>query len=210
MEKMEKVLINAQKRDVTGKKVKALRRKGMLPGVVYGKHQEPTPILMDLREASKILSEHSFVTLNLDGQEIAALVQEKQRNFIYGTLLHVDFQAVSLTEKLTTSVEIESTGTPLAVKNYSAVLVHNLNELEVECLPQDLPEKIVVDVTGLKEIGDSILVKDLQLPASIEILTEPETVVFVVVGVGEEKAEGEAGGEEPEVIEKGKKEEEED
>jgi len=207
---MDKYLINATKRSLTGKKVKSLRREGKLPGVIYGKHTEPTSILMDTREASKILNEHSFVTLNLDGEEVAALVQEKQRDFLRGNLLHVDFHAVSMTEKLTTTVEIVSQGIPSAVKNYNAVLVQNLNELEVECFPQDLPEKIVVDVAKLANIGSSILVKDLVLPAAVQVLSHADTVVFVAVGVGEEKAEEAVpSAEGPEIIEKGKKEEEE-
>ena len=111
---MEKVVLNATKRTVTGKHVANLRREGKLPGVLYGHNVEPIAITMDLRDASNILSKlsgSSLVNVNIDGQEHAALVREKQRNYIKGSLIHVDFQVVSLTEKLRTEVSINLVGT---------------------------------------------------------------------------------------------------
>lgn len=209
---MEKFVINASRRTVIGKQVKALRRAGKLPGVIYGHHIEPTPITMDLREATRILAEltaSSIVTINLDGTENAALVREKQRDFIKGTLRHVDFQAVSLTEKIRAQVGVVLTGLSSAVKDYNGVVVTGLDEIEVEALPQDLPERIVVDISSLKKIGDTIYVRDLKFTAGIEVLDDPdEMVVRVTAAADEEAAPVEGAAEEPEVIEKGKKEEE--
>lgn len=211
---MEKLVIQATRRSVTGKKVGALRRDGKLPGVLYGYQIESTPILMELREASRVLAHASssqLITINLDGKEFATLVREKQRDFIKGTLLHVDFQVVSLTEKIRTSVGIELAGTSPAVKDYNGVVVQELDEVEVEALPQDLPDKFVVDISGLTKIGDAVFVRDLSVPSSIQILNEPEEVVVIITGAAPEISEEEVSEEisEPEVIERGKKEEEE-
>ena len=209
---MEKIVINATRRTVTGKQVGALRRAGKLPAVLYGHHVEATPMTLDLRDASRTLASltgSSIITINLDGKEFAALVREKQRNYITNTLLHVDFQAVSLTEKLRAAVEIEITGTSSAVKDFNGVVVNGVSHLEVEALPADLPERFIVDISGLKKIGDAIHVRDIAIPAKVEVLTDSdEMVVLITAGAGEEVAPVEGGPEEPEVIEKGKKEEE--
>lgn len=213
---MEKVVLKAVKRDVIGKQVKALRRAGQLPAVMYGRHIEnPVAIVLEQREAARSLakaSSSSIVTLELDGQEYPALVREKQRDFIKNRLLHVDFLAVSLTEKLTASVSVELTGVSLAVKDFNAVLVTGLDQVEVECLPMDLPEKIVVDLAALAKVGDSVHVGDLVLSENVKILSAPtEMLVIATAAKVEEAVEAAApvaGVEEPEVIEKGKKEEE--
>ncbi|GAP10740.1 ribosomal protein L25, Ctc-form [Bellilinea caldifistulae] len=210
---MEKLVIQATRRSVTGKKVGALRREGKLPGVLYGYQTESTPILMELRDASRVLAHASssqLITINLDGKEFATLVREKQRDFIKGTLLHVDFQVVSLTEKIRTNVGIELSGTSPAVKDYNGVIVQELDEIEVEALPQELPDKFVVDISGLAKIGDAIFVRDLTVPSSVEILNDPNEVIVIVTGAAPEISEEEETAEEisePEVIERGKKEE---
>ncbi|MBU2609793.1 MAG: 50S ribosomal protein L25 [Chloroflexi bacterium] len=215
---MENVIIKATSRTVIGKQVRALRRAGQLPGVLYGRHIEPAPISMDAREASRILSHltsSSLVTIDLEGQEYPSLVRESQRNPIKRNRVHVDFQVVSLTEKLRTHVGIEVTGISPAVKDFNAVLVTSLDELEVECFPQHLPERIVVDISRLANVGDGIHVRDIILSKNVKVLSDPEEMVVVVTAsrveeVEEVAAEAIPGQEmaEPEVIEKGKKEEE--
>ncbi len=212
---MEKIIIKADHRKVTGKQVGVLRRKGLLPGVLYGRHLEPTPIVMDLREAARILSTQSsssLVTINLNGVEHATLVREIQRDFIRGTYLHIDFQAVSLTEKIRTSVAIELQGISPAVKDLNGIIVAGLDELEVECFPQYLPEKIVVDISSLAKISDGIYVRDVTAPENVTLLDHPEGMIAIVTLAGKEEEVEVAvveAVEEPEVIEKGKKEEEE-
>lgn len=208
---MEKIVIDATHRTVLGKQVKALRRLGKLPGVIYGHHIEPTPILMDLHSATRILADltgSSIVTINLEGNEVAALVREKQRNFIKGTLLHVDFQSVSLTEKIKADVDIEYEGISPAVKDYNGVVVTGLEKIEVEALPQDLPERIIVDLSKLKKIGDTIYIHDLQLGDNVDILDDEDIMIVRITAPEEEEVSEIEGAEEPEVIEKGKKEEE--
>lgn len=211
---MEETVIKATRRTLIGKQTAQLRRAGQLPAVVYGKRVEPTPICMDMREASKILSTVSsshLVTIDLEGTPIRALVRERQRNPLKDSLVHVDFLAVSMTEKLTAMVQIVLHGESLAVKQNLGVLVSGVEQIDVECLPGDLPETIVVDVTNLKEVGDTVQVGDLPIDtAKVEVLTDSEEMVVLITALAvEEVEEVEVVGEEPEVIEKGKKEEEE-
>lgn len=213
---MEKVVISATPRTVTGKKVGTLRRAGKLPGVIYGHHVEPIAIVMDTREATRVLSTvtgSSLVTIDLEGKEYPTLVREKQRDFVKNMLIHVDFLAVSLTEKIRAAVGTEIVGLAPAVKDFNANIVHTLTMLEVECLPQDLPERFVVDVSKLANIGDAIYVRDIVVADNVQILTHGDEIVVVATATKEEAApeaaeavEGEAA--EPEVIERGKKEEE--
>ena len=159
---MEKIVLKATKRNVTGKQVKALRRAGELPAVIYGRHVEPIAISLDAHSTGLVfakLTSSTLVTIDVEGTEYAALVREKQRNYIKGNLTHVDFLALDLTEKIRTKVRLTFTGVSSAVKDFSAVLVHRMEAFEVECLPTDLPERITVDISSLKEIGNSIRVQ---------------------------------------------------
>jgi large subunit ribosomal protein L25 len=212
---MKKAVVHATHRTITGKQVGALRRDGKLPAVMYGHHIDATPITLDLRDATLILhglTSSSLVTIELDGKEHSALIREKQRDFIRGTLKHVDFQILSLTEKLRTTVSIEITGLAPAIKDFNGVVVTGYNQVEVECLPQDLPERIVVDISHLNKIGDGLYIRDIKLSDKVAILDDKdEMVVLITAPAAEEVVEEVAvpGAEEPEVIEHGKKEEEE-
>ena len=209
---MEKVLVEATRRTVTGKQVGALRRAGKLPGVMYGHNFEPAAIEMDFRSASRILkkaSQSQIVTIVLDGKELATLVRERQMDYIRNEFLHVDFQVVSLTEKIRSKVSIELVGVSPAVKDLNGVVVHEMTEIEVEGLPQDLPEKYSVDISGLTSLGQSILVSALKVSDEIEILHDLNDVIVVITGGAvEEVEEVTEAVAEPEVIERGKKEEE--
>ena len=217
---MEKVVLKATKRDVIGKQVKAMRREGKLPAVIYGRHNEPIIISLDSHTASLALgrlSSSSLVTIDVDGTEYATLVREKQRDYIKNRLLHVDFLAVSQDETLTATVSLHFVGVSIAVKDYNAVLVHNLEELEVECLPADLPERIDVDISVLSRIGDGIRVRDVIVSDKVRILENPDTMVAVATapkveeeGAAVPGAEGVTTTEgEPELsVERGKKDEE--
>jgi len=214
---MEKFVLKATKRNVKGKQVKALRRAGELPAVIYGRHVDPVSISLDAHTAELVfakLTSSTLVTIDVEGQEFAALVREKQRNFIKGNLTHIDFLAVDLTEKIRTKVRLTYTGISSAVKDYSAVLVHRKDALEVECLPADLPERITVDISPLKEIGNSIRIKEIALPANVAILDDEDEIIIIASAVKEEAAEGAAAAPGAEVaapamsVERGKKEDE--
>jgi len=220
----EKFVLEASHRDVVGKKVKHLRKEGKLPAVVYGHAVEPTPITLDQREAADILrdaSSSTLITLFVDDEEYVVLARDQQKSILLRELLHVDFQALALDEKVRAFVELVlSDDESLAVEEHGALLVSGLDALEIECMPRELPEQIVVDVSALKKIGDTVLVRDLDLPESINILDDPSTMLVVATPPSEilveeteeeeELLDLELGLEEPEVIEKGKTEEEEE
>ena len=210
---MEKVVIQAEKRTVVGKQVRALRREGKLPAVIYGYGIDPISIVLDTRSSSRILakaSSSSLVTIELEGKQYPTLVREKQLDFIRNSLIHVDFLAVSMTEKLTASVSVHIEGEAPAVMEYGAILVNGLTELEVECLASDLPERFTVDVSILTEVGEGIYVRDVVAPENVEILSDPEELIVFATAMAAEEVEEEEevleGEEEPEVIEKGKQE----
>jgi large subunit ribosomal protein L25 len=211
---MEKIVLKATKRDVVGKKVGALRRQGKLPAVLYGHRIETTPIMLDAYEGSQTLSHltsSSLLTIDLDGKQYLAQVREKQRDFIKNRLVHIDFQVISLTEKMRAKVGIELTGTAPAIKNFNAVIHTGLTAIEVECMPQDLPERIVVDISGLAELGDGIHVRDVVLSDKVKILADLEEVVAIAAAPKKEEITAEAPVAEeaaPEEIERGKKEKE--
>ena len=209
---MEQVVIKASRRNVIGKQVRALRREGKIPAVIYGRYIEPLSIELDLRDITNSLhglAPSAIVKVDVEGVEHQALVREKQRDNIKGTLTHIDFLAVSMEDILRAHVSVELFGLSPAIKDFNGILVTGTNELEVECLPRDLPERIRVDVSVLKKIGEAIYVRDIQLSEAIRILNDPDTMVALVTGQEAEEVVEEAAAVEPEVIEKGKKEEEE-
>jgi large subunit ribosomal protein L25 len=189
------------------KKVGALRRQGKLPAVLYGHRIETTPILLDAYEGSQTLSHltsSTLVMIDLDGKKYLARVREKQRDVIKNRLVHLDFQVVSLTEKMRAKVGIELSGTAPAVKNFNAVIHTGLTEIEIECMPQDLPERIVVDISGLAEIGDSVHGRDLVLSDKVKILGNLEETIAVAAAPRKAEISEEAPVEEeavPEVVE---------
>lgn len=179
---MEKYVLEAQKREVIGKKVKALRREGHLPAVIYGSGIDPQPITLDTRavmQTLKVIGANTLVTIKLGKKEHLALVRDVQREVIKRDLLHIDFQAVSLEESITSTVPIVIEGEAPAVGEFDAILSIILDELQIEAKAKDLPDSITVDVSSLKEIGDHILVKDLTVPGEVKVLDDPDEMVLV-------------------------------
>lgn len=215
MEEMDKVILKAEPRKIIGKQVNALRREGKLPAVIYGHNFEPTPITLDEKSTTKTLStltSTSLVTIDLEGKEHLTLVRDRQRNYVANRLIHIDFQVVSQTEVIRANLSIEIVGTSPAVKDFNGVVVIGLNELEIECLPSDLPDRLTIDISKLEKVGDSVFVRDISFGDKVQILQDPdEMIVMVTAAMEEEVVEAEEGvGEEPEVIEKGKKDEDEE
>ncbi|MCC6955530.1 MAG: 50S ribosomal protein L25 [Anaerolineales bacterium] len=211
---MEEIVLQATTREIVGKQVRALRREGKLPAVIYGHHLGALPISLDFHDASRALSGvagSQLVAVVIDGtNKQPTLIREKQRDPITGRLLHVDFLAVSMTEKLRAMVRINLVGEAPAVKNYDAIMVTGQEEVEVESLPGDLPESIEVDLAVLKEIGDGIHVRDLPVLSGVEILTDPNEMIVLMTAptiAPVEEVEEAAASSEPEVIERGKREE---
>jgi large subunit ribosomal protein L25 len=180
---------------------------------MYGHNFEPVSILLDAHTANLRLaglSASAVITIELDGQPLATLIREKQKDYLRNRLLHVDFQVVSLTEKIRTAVNIDLVGVAPAVKDFNAVIVNNVTTVSVEALPGDLPQSIKVDLSSLANIGDAIHVRDLNVDSSVEILSDPDEIIVVATGAAAEEEPEVIEVEEPEVIERGKKEEDEE
>jgi len=224
---MEQVYLDCLVRDEIGKsKVSALRSSDFVPAVVYGKGEKTLSLKCDRSQLIKFIHAHHggeniVITLRISEDdskkkivaEKPVLIKEMQLEPVKDEILHIDFHQISLTEEITTKIPIESKGESIGVKKDSGILTHILWELEIECLPTAIPEKIEVDVTNL-EIGQSIYVKDLQLPGGVKVLTDQEAIVFTVehpkkVEEVVPEAEAVAGApEEPEVIKEKKEKEE--
>ena len=182
MKKMEKFILDAEKREVIGKKVKALRRDGKLPAVVYGHDIEPMPITLSTKQVQQVLKRvgaNTLISIKLGKEEFLTLVRDIQREVIMRDLLHLDFQAVSLEETITTSLPVVMVGESPAVTDLEALLILGMDVLQIEAKAKDLPDTISVDVSGLVEIGDNILVKDLVISGDVKILDDPDGLVIV-------------------------------
>jgi len=175
--------IEAKIRDIKGKKVKKLRQEGWLPATVYGKGMESLAIQIEgkgLAEVFKAAGESGLVELTIDGQNYPIMFRNPQYHPVGGELIHIDCYKVNLKEKIVSNVAVEVTGESMAVKS-GLVMVEVTNEIEVEGLPADLPEKIVVDVSGLEKVDDSITVADLKIDREkIEVKTNPEQVIVKI------------------------------
>jgi large subunit ribosomal protein L25 len=217
---MPEIVVSAEKRTEKGKNVnRRLRVAGRIPGVLYGGSKEPVPVAVSPKDISAVLrsasGENTLFDLDLGGSRRKVILKEYQLEPIKGKLLHADFYEVALDKTLEVMVHIEIAGTPVGVKVQGGILDFVTRELEIECLPTDIPEKITVDVSEL-ELGKHIRVSDLKLSDKLTVLTDPEVVVVHVVAPRAEEApvaaaEGAeaaaAGAAEPEVIKKGKAEE---
>ncbi|MEN8173574.1 MAG: 50S ribosomal protein L25 [Chloroflexota bacterium] len=214
---MDKIVLNANKRDVLGKKVKHLRVEGKVPAVVYGREIEPLAIVLDQKATTKTLASTSgstLVNLIVDGDEIAVLVREKQFGIIDRKLMHVDFQAVVLGEMIKARARVVLTGEAPAVSELMAMLISGAETVEIECLPKDLLDEVVVDVSGLDRFGAGVYVRDLEFPEGVTPLDSPDTMLALTAAPAVEEEEPDEEDElllditgEPEVIEKGKDEE---
>lgn len=213
---MATIDLAATKRSVIGKQVRALRRAGKLPAVLYGPGSEPTPIQLDARDASRGLagmSTATLINLDIDGTRKLALVREIQRDSIRRHFMHVDFYEVAMDRAIRVEVRVELVGTSLAVRDFNGVLVRGLSHVEIECLPGDLIDRVEVDLGDLRTIGSAVHVKDVYVPKTVKVLSDPEEMIALVTyQAAEEGAGAPEGGviAEPEVIEKGRKEEEEE
>lgn len=193
------------------------RREGKIPAVLYGHGETPVPVSIVARDLDLALREHKggnpIVHLAVSGGEYTALIRDVQYDPMTHHILHLDFQHISLTETIEVKVNVHLTGIPTGVKDGGGILETILREIEVRCLPTAIPASIDVDVSALN-IGDSIHVRDLSVP-NVTILADADSTVATVVPptVMEEKpaeaaVEGAPAAAEPEVITKGKKEEE--
>ena len=174
----------AKIRKTLGKKVKALRERGVLPGVLYGPRiKETLPLEINFKEFEKVYKEageSTLVSLEIEGKKTPVLIHEVKLDPLTGKPIHIDFYQPSLEEEVTVAVPIIFEGVSPAVKELGGTLVRNIHELEVKALPQNLPHEIKVDISKLKTFEDDILVKDLVVPKEVKILKDPEESVALV------------------------------
>ena len=171
--------LKVEKRKVLGKKVKKLRRDGVLPANVYGKDIKSTAVSLPTKDFTTVygeVGETGLVDLDLEGTIIPVLIQNVYKNF-RGNYLHADFFKVNLKEKVKANIPLEIVGNPKAVTEKIGILMNIVSEIEVEALPTDLPEKIEVNVEHLTNIDDQITVADLKVNPQVTVLTDPNQVV---------------------------------
>lgn len=197
-----------------------LRQQGFVPCVVYGEGKGSTALKLERSRIIKFMHAHHggenmVITLKIAGgkkeEERAVLIKEIQRHPVNDEILHVDFNEISLTKKITVKVPIQAVGEAAGVKQEGGTLEQIIWEVEVECLPTKIPEKLTVEVSAMK-IGDTVYLKDVVLPADVALKHDPEAIVFSLVPPHKEEvtpAEAVAGeapaSAEPEVIKKEKK-----
>lgn len=197
-------------RELTGKKVSKLRQTGKIPAVLYGRGIPNRNLELDAINFNKIYQqagESTLIDLVVDGQPIKTIIADVQYEPVKHQIAHVDFQQIRMDEKINATVEIKLVGESRVVKEEMGSLVHNLSELEIRCLPGDLIHEIEVDVSVLDSFDDVVKIKDLKLPANVEIIGhEPEDIIVtmarpkveaeIVPSPAEGEAEGEVKGEE--------------
>ncbi|HLH02481.1 MAG TPA: 50S ribosomal protein L25 [Bryobacteraceae bacterium] len=212
------ITVTAEPRDSRGKnEARRLRAKGSLPAVVYGGADGATPVAVDPKQLTKILSSktghNTIFNLGSNGSTTPVMIIDWQYDPIKDTLLHVDLKRIDLTKRITVKVPIVTQGDPKGVKLQGGIQDVVTRELEIECLPDDIPEQFVVNVSELM-IGQSIRAADIPMQGSMKLVTVPDAVITHVVSIKAEEtpAAAETGAatpaSEPEVIKKGKKEEE--
>ena len=206
--------LTVQRRDAMGRqRVKTLGPQGLVPGVVYGRSVKPIPLAINRRELVRLLhattGEHALVTLRLEGDKVweqAALVHEVQHDPVDGRIIHVDFHAIALTERIKVKVAVVLKGEPVGVKQEGGILEHFLREVEVECLPTEIPPHLEFDIAPLK-VGEAVHVRDLVPPANTKITSAPEGVIASVQEPKvEQPEEAAAAVTEPEVLREKKEE----
>jgi large subunit ribosomal protein L25 len=192
-----KHVLNVEKRDIVGKKVKAYRKTGKIPANIYGKGIDSISVWINekmLQGLLKEVGESALIELTLEGDKKTrpVILREVTHDAYRPVIVHVNLQQVNLKEKLQIAIPVEITGESQAVNDGKGILQTAVSEIEVEALPTDLPESIVIDVSGLAEVGDHILVKDIKVIKGVEIITDPDEVVVSIVEPQAEEPEAAA------------------
>ena len=179
------ISLSAKLRDELGSKVKELRKKGLIPAVVYGQKTKNLALTLDAKEFNRVFKqagENSLINLEIDGQKQAlpVLVHSIQKNPLTEAIIHIDFYRPNLEKTVKALIPIKIVGESLAIKNLGGTLVKKVSEIEVKALPMHLPNEIIVDISSLDKLGSEIFVKQLNLPKEVEILKGPDEVVVFV------------------------------
>jgi large subunit ribosomal protein L25 len=182
--RLDRIQLKAEPRTVLGKKVRALRQQGVVPANVYG-HADSEAVQVPVKESEHVLAragKTQLISLELDGSDATTvLVKDFQRHPIKGSLLHIDFYRVAMTERMRVDVPLQFVGEAPAVKTHNATLLTAASTVSVESLPADFPETIEVDVSGLSELDSAVYVRDLRTPSGVLILTDPDELLVKVL-----------------------------
>lgn len=184
--------LKAQKRSVLGRKVKNLRKDGILPANIYGKKIKSQSVQVNLKDFTGVfekVGETGLVDLELENKKLPVLIHNISYHPVSHQTLHADFYQVDLKEKVTTDVPLEIIGESIAVNDKLGVLLTILSEVEVESLPADLPEKIQVDVSNLKAVDESIKISDLKTSDKVKILTDLNLEIVKIAPLVSKEAE---------------------
>lgn len=196
---MKREKIKVEKRTTFGKQLKKLRRDGAIPANIYGKDFASTAVQLPLKEFAVVYNkvhETGLIDVEFEGKAIPVLIQNVHFHSASREPLHADFYKVNLKEKVTTSIPVVGVGKALAEVDKKGVLLQTLTEVEIEALPTDLPEKLEVSITDLKEVGGQITVENLTAPTGVTILTEASRVVFKIDELVSKEAEEQAAADE--------------
>lgn len=184
---MKRLEIPAASRSKVGKgSARSTRRDGRVPAIIYGGQEEPTPVSVDKHQIEVELqhseSENMIVHLQLDGKSepVLTLIRDTQHNPLSGDLEHLDFQRVSLNQSIRTTVPLHTSGTPNGVRNAGGIFEQVIREVHIECLPMDIPDEVVVDISGM-DINDTLHISDIPKSDKFTILDEEERAVANVV-----------------------------
>jgi large subunit ribosomal protein L25 len=176
--------LSVKTREITGKKVRFLRREGLVPAELYGHGIKNLHLSVATKELNKVLKEagtSTVVTLVLNAvtgaEKHSALIHDVTRNYLTGEIDHIDFYQVRMDEKITAKVPLEFVGEAPAIKAFAASINKTMSEIEVEALPQNLPHNLVVDLSVLDELNKSVYVRDIVVPKGVEVLIDQETAV---------------------------------
>ncbi|PJC28566.1 50S ribosomal protein L25 [Candidatus Shapirobacteria bacterium CG_4_9_14_0_2_um_filter_40_11] len=190
---MSEIKLTAQKRTLVGKKVKKLRKEGLIPANIFGKKIKSQSLSLNKKEFEKVFAEAGetgIVNLTVEGgkESHPVMIQNLQKGPVTDEILHADLRQVILTEKVTADIPVEMTGEAPAAEQKLGILIQNISEIEVEALPLDLPEKFVVDVSGLNNVGDEILVKSIKVDkAKVELKIDESQVVIKIEPLAKEE-----------------------
>ncbi|MCA0453464.1 MAG: 50S ribosomal protein L25 [Chloroflexi bacterium] len=213
----ENFVIEAQSRNIVGKKVSQLRRQGIVPVTVYGPKSEPVNLQVEYRPLQLALLKAggtNLIQITVNGKATPVLAREVQRDILRNDIMHVDFFAVDMSAKITIDVPLHFVGESAAVSTKKGILVTGPTTLAVETLPSHLLNQIEIDISNLNEVGDSIHVRDLKLDSEITVLNDPDEMIARISQPAAARSEEDAAAEaaegvgEVEIIKKGKADEE--
>lgn len=211
--------IKAEKRDAHGKNAaRRIRREGGLPAVLYGSESQSVSLILDKKDIFSILKsdtgENTIFKVAVGSEKPEVMIKDYQQDVVSDEILHVDLLRIAMDKEIRVDVSIDLNGEAVGVKNEGGFVDFSTREIEIECLPKDIPENIEVDISGL-HLNQSLKVEDLTVPAGVKIITDPQAVVVLIQAPSVEEIEEEvpeeeeimAEGEQPEVIKKDKEEE---